>query len=261
MNKTRTALLTAGLGQENFRASAERLIRQASELYRFDLVLNLGTSQVLDLCPTTAQIYEKFLNSKFPGFGFWAWKPEIVYEVASGKFGPIEQIVWVDSGCEIFSNDITRTVFRNRVISASRGYGWFHTLDTNDIEYSKRVVIEKFPNLKKESLGKPQIQANYFHLNVLKSMELIEKWYTYSRHVNLMNLDVRKDEDVSFIEHRSDQSLLSLLTKDMSIYANAKNLPSGRTNFSKIRGMVHPIWIARNRTGNSILPLKLKSTL
>jgi hypothetical protein len=255
MKAKRVALLTVGLGNENYKAAAARIIRQSRELYDFDLTIDLTSSNFSDLCPSTAKIYEKFLNGGSSGYGFWAWKPELVHKVASGAFGPIDQIVWVDSGCELLANAVSRRVFKSRITTTFKGKGWFHTLNSSEFQYSKSLVIEKFPSVEKNALKKPQIQANYFHLNTEKSIKLIEDWYKYSREVNLMNLEIReKEEDLSFIEHRSDQSLLSILVKSMSIPVNANNLPTGWTKTSKIRGMVHPVWISRNRTGISIVP-------
>jgi hypothetical protein len=254
MNTKKIALLTAGLGTENFSAAAERLISQSKALYDFSLKIVLTSSNFSDLCPSTAKIYRKSLDVGNPGYGFWSWKPELVYKVASGAFGAIDQVVWIDSGCELIANSLSKRVFQDRIATTFKDIGWFHALNSNDIQYSKELVIEKLPSIDRKLLEKPQIQANYFHLNALKSIELVEKWYKYSREINLMNLETKQEEDSSFKEHRSDQSLLSILAKSMSIPPNASNLPTGQTRVSKIRGIVHPVWVSRNRTGISIVP-------
>jgi len=254
-SKGRIALLTAGLKPENFERASERVLKNSLTLYDFDARLNLRVEALEAYCPKTFQKYKTFLNPTVKGFGFWAWKPEFIYRVAIGQFGQFDQVVWIDSGCEINANIISKQIFAKRIeITENTGY-WLHALNSSDKQYSKKNVISQFPKLRESQLRSPQIQANYLHLSTQKALPMIEEWFTKSIE-NISNIDLNSDlnQDESFIEHRSDQSLLSLIMKNNNVSYSRINLPNGRSVKSSFRGIFQPVWISRNRDGKSIIP-------
>jgi hypothetical protein len=67
-------------------------------------------------------------------------------------------------------------------------------------------------------------------------------------------MSLSESEHIKFIGHRSDQSAFSLITKKYGYRPSKLNLPNGVSLKSRIRGLTEPIWISRNRTGQTIIP-------
>lgn len=255
IKKLKVALLTAGLAPENFERAAKRVIDASAKLYEFEEVLVLGVDSLERYCPVTAQRYREFLRPEIRGFGHWIWKPEFIYRTLSGEFGRFDQVIWVDSGCEINVNGISKAIFARRIVEADEKGFWLHALSSSDYQYSKRSVISQFPELSEEQLKSPQIQANYMHLSTHSALPLAEEWFTFATtKISNVNLEVMDNENPTFIEHRSDQSILSLSAKKRGLQYNQLNLPNGRSLRSAIRGISEPIWISRNRDGKSLIP-------
>jgi hypothetical protein len=254
--KLRVALLTAGLSPGDLSAAARRVSTGAKALFEFKEVIVLNAENLGNYCPEVKSRFGTLLNEGIRGYGYWAWKPEFVYRVIKGEFGDFDQIVWVDAGNEINSNSLTRPIFTRRIKKASETGYWLQALENSDLEYTKREVIEQYPNINVSDLSRPQIQANYFHLQGEIGIKIAEAWFLKTiEKVENTNLECDKTlENENFIEHRSDQSILSLVCKSMNLLHSKLNLPSGNSTPSIIRGIVQPIWISRNRTGKSIVP-------
>ncbi len=255
VKKLKIALLTAGLGAEKFERAAKRVIDASTRLYECDELLVLRVNNLERYCPVTAQRYREFLKPEIRGFGYWIWKPEFIYRTLSGEFGRFDQVIWVDSGCEINVNRISKAIFARRIVKTDEKGFWFHALSTSDYQYSKRSVISQFPELSEEQLKSPQIQANYMHLSTHSALPLAEEWFTCATtKISNTNLEFMDNENPTFIEHRSDQSILSLSAKKLRLQYNDINLPDGRSLRSVFRGISEPIWISRNRDGKSLIP-------
>lgn len=254
--KAKIALLTAGLTSGDLSAAAKRLSTGAKTLFEFKEILVLNSDNLWKYCPEVKNRFGSVLDESTKGFGYWAWKPEFVFRVLKGEFGEFDQIVWVDAGCEINDNYLARITFRERIKKASKTGYWLHALENSDLEYTKHEVIEQYPNISVSNLSSPQIQANYFHLQGEIGIKIAEAWFSKTiENVENINLTCdKKLQNMKFKEHRSDQSILSLVCKSNSLFHSKLNLPSGNSTPSIIRGIVQPIWISRNRTGKSIVP-------
>ena len=257
--KSKVILLTAGLAPKNFRRAANRLKSDANELFEFEAIHVLQAENLEKNCPTVFKTYRTYLNEKTKGYGFWCWKPEFIYRTLKGDFGECNQVVWIDSGCEINSNLITRSIFRARIKSAQENGTWMHAIKSSDFQYSKRSLISQFPSLDIHKLRNPQIQANYLHLSGEVGLSIARKWLELTvSDINNIDLSSSKEESGEFVEHRSDQSILSLVTKSLNRKHNRMNLPNGSTLKSQIRGILEPVWISRNRDGETVVPNFLK---
>jgi hypothetical protein len=65
----------------------------------------------------------------------------------------------------------------------------------------------------------------------------------------LINDDL-DNEDPLFVDHRHDQSVLSLLYKKLGLKPFQIVY---QKNFGSIRNSMQPLWLSRNRTGDSVL--------
>lgn len=251
----KTILLTAGLGERNYSEAAYRLSSQATSLFEFNDILVLNNENFRSICPISYEMYRQYRLEDTPGFGYWCWKPELIHAAINGKFGNFDQVIWMDSGCEVNSNVISRKIFENRIYHTQHCGFWLHALKSSDLMYTKALVISQFPELNREQIESFQFQANYMHFSSERAATSVEEWFTVAKD-NIENLTLRTADNESsyFIEHRSDQSILSMVLKRRNVYYNRIDLPSGRSTRSAIRGIFEPVWISRNRGGKSIVP-------
>lgn len=253
--QSKIVLLTAGLAPDNFVRAAKRISIEVRQLYKFSDIHVLGESNLAKYCPTTAKLYGEFLNPEIRGYGYWIWKPEFIYRVLAGEFGSVDQVVWVDSGCEVNANFVSKKVFARRVGATEDSGFWLHALQSTDYEYSKHDVISQFPEVSKLQLRSPQIQANYMHFSRNQGLPIVEEWFSRTTEkISNVNFETLNSENEEFVEHRSDQSILSLTAKSHGITFNRLNLPNGGSRKAMIRGIFEPIWISRNREGKSRIP-------
>lgn len=251
----KTILLTAGLGNRNYSDAAYRLCSQGTSLFEFSDILVLNNENFSSICPISYEICKRYRLEDAPGFGYWCWKPELIHAAINGKFGNFDQVIWMDSGCEVNPNYISRRTFEQRIYHTQRYGFWLHALKSSDLMYTKSLVISQFPELNREQIESFQFQANYMHFSSEKAATSVDEWFTVAKDdIENLTLGTADKESPYFIEHRSDQSILSMVLKRRNIYCNRIDLPSGRSTRSAIRGVFEPVWISRNRGGKSIVP-------
>lgn len=255
MSKIRVVLLSAGLKPSNFELASRRISLDAGSLYEFAEIIVLNSQNISEYCPKVFEAYQDLLNERVKGYGYWLWKPEFILGAMKGRFGNFDQVVWVDSGCEINSNYLSRSRFRRRIVrTQSQGY-WLHALKSSDNEYSKSKVKNLFPELSLNAMHSPQIQANYLHFSSQAALQLVQEWHDLSiASISNFNFEISENEHINFVEHRNDQSVLSLLAKKYNFEHSRLDLPTGKTRRSVVRGVTEPVWISRNRSGASIVP-------
>ena len=254
--RSKWLLLTAGFGSPNMNAAAERVKGQAISLGIFDRVLAFTDADLETACPIVYENYREYLSPSHKGFGYFSWKVELVSSALSGKFGDFDGVVWVDAGCEIYNSPWTRYRLR-RWLKRTEEEGVFaYTLNTPEQDFTKKALFNLFPHLNKEDRS-PQFQATWFILHGEKGRSIASEWLRIAL-LNISTLDLStspEGEVPSFVEHRFDQSILSLVLKNFQINAQHYTPAGGNTGFmSQIRATaLHPIWTSRNRTGQSLV--------
>jgi len=253
-------LLTAGLKPTNFEDAAKRVVMDSKNLFAFEKIINLGVDNFEELCPLTFRKYGKYLNSQTRGFGFYSWKAEFVHNALSGRFGKCDGIVWIEGGCEVYSSYWTRKKFNSQIMQVEdSGYG-VYTLQTPERNYTKNDLINKFSI---EYIERPigQFQATHFFLYGNIGRLIASEWSDRCLE-DISNLDLlpsKNGEIEGFVEHRSDQSVLSLTIKKLGLMANLHTPPTGNRGLKSIMiAVLYPVWVTRNRTGKSIIPYWLK---
>jgi len=248
-------LITAGFGGSEMEGAAHRVKAQAQSLGFLDQVTAITTDDLEKACPLVWEKYSKYLNTSHKGFGYFSWKIELVYGALHGYFGDFDGVIWVDAGCEIFNSPWTRVRLKRWMRSAEKTGTFLYTLDTPEQDFTKALAFEEFSDLDPNDRT-PQIQATWFMLNGKRGRDISQKWLDASlKGIELLDLSPSPKGEVStFVEHRFDQSLLSLLIKSLK-YTVSNYLPcSGNSGIkSEIRGLVHPIWTSRNRHTKSLI--------
>jgi len=252
--KDRWLLVTAGFSSE-LNGAAIRVESQALDMNLFDTLV-IDIEELFSLCPEYVQKYRQYLTPDVPGFGYFGWKPAIINAVLNSDEFKYNGVIWVDAGCEIFPSPWTRNRLKTWMQSATKYGFWGFSLDTPERLFTKKKLFENFPSVS-NSDETSQIQATYLILYGPKGRQIASKWYEVAM-LDISLLDFSKSnqgEDADFIEHRSDQSILSLTAKSMGLMASGIKPKPGLSGVRAIlSASTYPIWSSRNRTSNSIVP-------
>lgn len=248
-------LLTAGLSDGPIRQASHRLIAQARKLFPFGETLIVTKENIGEICPYVSQVYPEYLNEKCKGFGFYSWKPEALYSILASSNLRNTGVIWIDAGCEINSNFASKHLFRAILKSAIKNGGWFYGLRTREDQYTKRDLLLRFKEVAKIHPD-IQVQANFLVLYGDDGLKIAKKWLELATE-RIENIDFsisKSGENSDFVQHRNDQSLLSIIVKQLG-YGISRLIPPSRpkSNSGRLKGFVSPVWVARNRSGVSIL--------
>jgi len=69
---------TIGLGTANYRAASRRLANEANSLGIFSSSSGYDEKFLKEMAPAFWNDHKEILKARFPGFGWWVWKPEFV---------------------------------------------------------------------------------------------------------------------------------------------------------------------------------------
>ena len=191
------------------------------------------------------------------GHGLWAWKSIILSSAANGAFGKFNGIFYTDAGTELVTNLIARQRLK-KLFSAATAQG-IVTFQTNSLEYSysKRAVLDLLVSRVERQTPQREATTIIVSLDDERAIELVHEW---NRLCILNNFELLRDpvtpqESLDFIDHRHDQSILSILLKNWNIPSEQPNTPTYHNfHISLLQRLIYltwPIWPIRNRCGVS----------
>lgn len=246
--------VTAGVGTPDFEEAAYRVRDALVPSAVVDKVVAVTTRDLPSVCPETSILYRDLINTDTRGYGYMCWKAEVVNAAMQGRWGDFEGVIWIDAGCEVTINHLSSVKFnRFKKYAIDHGVACF-SLDTLEIEYTKRDLFEKFPEVSPQLAGK-QIQTTWFFLHGEQGKQIAKEWFdTVMSGTNLLDLNSSTNPEYDgFIENRYDQSTFSLVCKKNAIpVMNYKPTAGTGSYISILRGFVNPIWTSRNRKGQSL---------
>lgn len=195
----------------DYKNSMERLTRQASGL-PFDNML-LYNEHDLKKIDEFWDRHGTFIEKNKRGYGYWLWKPYLVLRTLRNmKDGDI--LLYSDSGASINPDIEQFKEMIKRVSTTPSGIvSWElphfeKTFTKMDLVYHLQAesIIEN--NIK-------QLHATFFLLRCSESVKkVVEKWYETASNYQLLDDTASKiQNDASFIEHRHDQSIFSILRR------------------------------------------------
>jgi hypothetical protein len=238
-------------GNEQFKMAAKRIYKEAKECKYFDEIHVCDENTSYPILGNFLNSNKYILNNR--GFGFWAWKPHLILDVFN-KASNGDVICYADSGCQI--SPVAFEKFKENIFICKRNKSLFyHMPNIQEKNYTKYKLLEYFDSVNDCQLSNsPQIQATYFYIEVCsENLELIKKWAKISK-LNFFSLINDSDSygiDNTFIEHRHDQSILSLLVKKAEIqtYKSEDNF-NIKDYYINSPIMLYPIHTLRTRNGN-----------
>lgn len=241
--------LTFADGSYAWRATGVRLGKLATKSGMFSKVVVLNAKNLSE--SKRGHLY----HAGARGYGFWRWKPEIIWEQLKSLPQDCPGLWYVDAGCTIFDNEIARARL-DEYAQIAREFGWglaFH-LDSrfSDAKYTKELVAQTF-GLTEEMLKSGQVQATaIFFANNTEGRALSQAWFEASNRGELFDdTDVRPSAvcaDNDFVEHRHDQSVLSALIKSRALSTLPDELNVERATLLTLDPVTVPIVATRHRS-------------
>jgi len=142
------------------------------------------------------------------GGGYWLWKPYFILKTLQ-KVEDNDWILYLDSGGFLYA-DITPLInIAEKIQQPVVGF----ELPLIERQWTKRELSDSL-GIEDELLNKNQIMATMFLIKKnSKSVKFFEEFLTLCENTNLLNDSIWLAQEPSFIEHRHDQSIFSLLYK------------------------------------------------
>jgi hypothetical protein len=203
----------------NYIEAANRLISQAQSLNFFDQIY-LYTINDLIADNQFWQSHSEFILKNNRGYGYWLWKPYIIkktFELLSD--GDI--LLYLDAGCEIDKNEKQYLIDLVKNLETNNNYLIIGTIGCDfvknwckiDLLLRLDINVNKYLDTVQHQAG-----ANLYIINQT-TRQFIDEWYNICCDYHMIDdsLSINKEVE-SFIEHRHDQSVFSLLTKKYNIF-------------------------------------------
>jgi len=202
-------LFFATYGCTKFKKTKKRICIEASK-FGFDRILSFSPT---DLSNDFIENTKPFIHYS-RGAGYWLWKAFVLKEVFSiMKMNDI--LVYLDAGCEI--NIYGKSRFREYISFMDSNKGVFSfNLNFKEYVYTNEETFKFFGINKENEIynsnqllgGILMFRKNYF------TTTLINKFYNIATtRPDLFSDNYQTRNNINFIEHRHDQSIMSILKK------------------------------------------------
>lgn len=201
-------------GNHNFKNSKERLRNEALNYNNIFKDVFIYNEELLD--EEFYQKHKEFISQNMRGGGYWVWKPYIILEsLKKIKEGDI--LLYCDAGCSLNKEGEKRFM---EYIDITNKYDIL-CMYLEDIHTEKKwnkmdtIMAVTGDSNDEKILDTPQCISTLLFLKKSdKTVKLIEEWQNYCNNYHLID-DTASilPNDITFREHRHDQSVLSLLIK------------------------------------------------
>lgn len=245
MKSQRKIFLTFGGPTKNYHNRVTQACREAESLNIFNEIRGVTDLDLKEKHPDFWSKHGCFLDNNRRGYGFWLWKP---YTIRS-TLQDIEMndiLVYMDAGCTVNLEGKERL---NEYITILNGQSEFDIISFQmnlpEIKYSKKALLE-YLNVNNEDKNSGQCNATVILVRKGNhSISVINEWYRIACVYDLINDQQNSREHMTFIDHRHDQSILSILVKQMG----SIKIPDEtyfEPEWSK-KGRKFPFWATRIR--------------
>ena len=251
---SRDLFVTFGDGRRGFRLAAQRLVSEIQDSgWDADLLL-LNDDSARERIGQDWINHEGWMKSTTRGHGLWVWKTIILKHALGGTFGNYHRVVYLDAGCQFsLKNEFARKRFNQYLemvdthggMAFTHKNGQFGIRDFSDESWGKNHLHEAMA-ASPQTLKSNQILAGCLFLSP-KIRSVIEDWSRWATKDNYKYLRDPEPSEIqipSYLAHRHDQSILSILWKD----AGLLTIPDEtwfHPNWDS-KGSGFPIWSIRN---------------
>lgn len=205
-------------GNEKYYKALERLKNEAYSFNIFDKILIYNN---LSIFSDFWNKHSNFIENNKRGYGYWLWKPYLVLKTLE-TMNNNDILVYADAGCSLNINGINRlNEYFDIVRNSNYGILSFE-LEHVEKKWCKMDLFEYIDVMNNDNiLNSNQLVGGIFILKKCEhTIKLVEMWNDImSNNYNLIDDSKSKlKNDDSFIEHRHDQSVFSILRKKYGSY-------------------------------------------
>ena len=212
--------------------SAKRLKTQASKMNYYDKIKIYNES---NLNKKFYDKYRHYLTLGSRGFGYWCWKPQIILQILN-EMKEKDLLQYSDIGCHLNPKGIHRLDYYFKMAESSKNgvfafksispkypliYDGRKLLDLVEYKWTKGDLFNYFNVRENKKITHTQSYGatNLFLKKCDRSIRFIEEWLdVINFDFSLIDDSQSKSKNLSgFIEHRHDQSILSILCKKYDI--------------------------------------------
>jgi hypothetical protein len=204
-------------GNDLFKNQRENLKKQAQDTGWFDRII-IESPETIQNFHT---LHGNFIKGNPRGYGYWIWKPYIILrqlnEMNDGDF-----LFYIDSGSTIVPHKKDRLdVYIQKMENTNRPIITFYSV-YREKNFQKMKVLKRFSTEEKsldqnpEFLESQQIESGIFMCRKTKfTVDFVQRWLNLVLEDNysLVNDEDNNQQLEDFIDHRHDQSILSILCK------------------------------------------------
>jgi hypothetical protein len=209
--------MTFGGGGQNFYDAGNRIKNELSAIHFFD---NIVTYTDTDLKTDTKfwNMHREFIEHNKRGYGYWLWKPYLILKTME-QMQDNDILFYLDVGCEVTSTEDTYSKLLD-VANKCDSCDILYTDTEHDTKsYTKMDLLEYLDMNTVPIKDSIMHQATYI---VIKKNEtttkLMKDWYKISCNYHLLDdTPSSVSNDKTFIEHRHDQSIFSLLVNKYNL--------------------------------------------
>lgn len=261
VSSKKVLIIIAGFGR--FLGAARRLQMQCSQMDPAKYECLLIDRHLLYKISLQHGVDPTIFSSKERGYGYWQWKPLIMHHYAKSDY---EAIVYLDAGCEIDPESFSVFV------------DWFRQQTEYDLllsrsgksiaSYTKQQVIDELVESHALKLQLNEIEMVQCGILFLKRYGAVGKVFERATNLIQQKKYILFNDEISsqfvasesFIQHRHDQSVLSLLILQSEDVARVGVLHTSLTPPDHLNGWpdTPPIIAARNGGGVQMFSLYLR---
>lgn len=237
LDNSKSIFVTFGAGRSGWIGAAKRITAEAEKTGLFEFCFNLDEEWLKTWDPEIHKIGLNLRKNQQPrGFGYWTWKPSVLLW-AHLNF-PNHQIVYVDAGSEFQFGEENLKSLVDLLCYANHCSGVAFSLPQHlEKNWTKKDLLDKL-QVSDNHMNSPQIQSGFLALNSnSKRRALIKSWrdIAFLEDGFYFTDKSRVKNNIGFIEHRHDQSILSCLWKSLDFPSiEDPSQPSSSSNFGII---------------------------
>ncbi|MBB5648203.1 hypothetical protein [Pedobacter cryoconitis] len=230
-------------GDDKYREQRKFLKQIAIDSTFFDEVKVYSPSTI---DPIFAKHFKSILEQG-KGGGYWIWKPYLIKKIFD-TLPENDILIYADAGCIINKRGARRFhEYLTLLIATDTGILAFE-LPHKENEYTKQEVFD-YLKTPAEIINSNQLMATVIMLRKCQhTTQLIDKWYDTLYEAPYLFTDQKNPaiQQKTFIEHRHDQSIFSVLRKTHGAFI----IPD-ETYFANFieDGANYPFWAARLQDG------------
>ena len=236
------SFLTFG-SHDNYIGALNRLVNQAKSLDLFHNIFSYTLDDLKNDSDFWSQ-HSSFILNNNRGCGYWIWKPYLIHKTLQ-SLNDGDYFLYLDSGSELLLTEKSSLLsYIEEYVNKYDLFASYFNSYATDINFNKMDLIHHF-NIPTDSslLFQPQIQATFLFFKITPSIRtLIQNWLSFISNYHLFDDTPSVIPNFHyFIEHRHDQSVLSLLIKTSNLkpfiinekYLSCIKLIRNRSSISK----------------------------